>query len=253
MSDDSDHIDLLAGEYALGLLEGAERADAARRVEMDPAFRARVVFWEDRLASILETMDERPAPAALKRQIEAAVFGEASVAQPRAAFSFWQSLAVWRSLAAAGFAAAAAACVVLLVRPPQIVERIEVVEVEVEVPVASPAPTPGVILVAALQPVEIDPALLAVFDESEGVLTLRGSVGSGQAGDTELWIIPDGRNPVSLGVIARDGTRTITVEPALVADFRAGAALAVSLEPVGGSPTGAPTGPILALGPLSRA
>ncbi|TRO93659.1 anti-sigma factor [Glycocaulis profundi] len=255
MSDESDHIDLLAGEYALGLLEGEERADAARRADADPAFAARVDFWNDRFAVWLDGLQERPAPAWIKARIEAEIFGAPTPARPASGAGFWSSLAVWRGLTAAGFAAAAFAFAVLLLRPPEIVERIEVVEVEVEVPVEveAPAPPPGVVLVAALQPVEVDPAVLAVYDETEGLISLSGAVGVGEPGDTELWIIPEGRDPVSLGVIARDGARSVTVPEQLIAEFQAGSALAISLEPEGGSPTGAPTGPILALGPLNPA
>lgn len=59
----------------------------------------------------------------------------------------------------------------------------------------------------------------------------------------ELWLIAGDAAPVSLGLIAD------TPLP-LPATLQPGMILAVSLEPAGGSNTGAPTGPVLALGPL---
>jgi anti-sigma-K factor RskA len=88
MSDDIKPIDLLAGEYVLGLLEGEERVAATLRAETDPDFRVRVEFWEMRLASLLETLEERPAPAGAKARIEAALFGKPH-ARPKAASSLW--------------------------------------------------------------------------------------------------------------------------------------------------------------------
>ena len=73
---------------------------------------------------------------------------------------------------------------------------------------------------------------------------------SGSAPDAshahELWLIKGSDAPVSLGVIPADG------EVIAVPDAGEGIILAVSLEPIGGSPTGQPTGPILSLGPLQK-
>jgi anti-sigma-K factor RskA len=62
----------------------------------------------------------------------------------------------------------------------------------------------------------------------------------------ELWAVPPQGAPRSLGLISSQGT-TI-VKKGKVLDNTA--ALAVSLEPPGGSPTGAPTGPVLFVGKL---
>ena len=55
----------------------------------------------------------------------------------------------------------------------------------------------------------------------------------------ELWVIAPGANPVSLGLLQdRPLVVSYPVPPA-------GFVLAVSIEPAGGSPTGAPTGPVI--------
>jgi anti-sigma-K factor RskA len=67
----------------------------------------------------------------------------------------------------------------------------------------------------------------------------------------ELWLIPADGVPRSLGVIGLGGTQRVTLAPTLLELVADGAVLAVSLEPVGGSPTGAPTGPVIATGRLT--
>jgi len=68
----------------------------------------------------------------------------------------------------------------------------------------------------------------------------------------ELWLLPaDGRAPISLAVLGQLQARVV------VSDDNAklvqnGAKLAVSVEPAGGSPTGAPTGPVILIGDVRR-
>lgn len=56
--------------------------------------------------------------------------------------------------------------------------------------------------------------------------------------------------PISLGVLGDEPLTTVTPDAQAAALFGGGAALAISEEPVGGSPTGAPTGDILGVGTL---
>jgi anti-sigma-K factor RskA len=62
-----------------------------------------------------------------------------------------------------------------------------------------------------------------------------------------LWLIAEGGAPVSLGLLEPQGPSRITV-PDDLRPVLAGATLAVSDEPPGGSPTGQPTGAVLAAG-----
>ena len=71
--------------------------------------------------------------------------------------------------------------------------------------------------------------------------------------DYQLWLIPSGGKPHSLGVMpARPHMQLALAEP-ISAIIGRGATLAVSLEPVGGSPTDQPTGPVIASGPITAA
>jgi len=69
----------------------------------------------------------------------------------------------------------------------------------------------------------------------------------------ELWLILPGPNqrPHSLGLIQPGQPIRLTIPPDLAGQLTPDAALAVSLEPPGGSPTGQPTGPVIASGKLT--
>jgi anti-sigma-K factor RskA len=69
--------------------------------------------------------------------------------------------------------------------------------------------------------------------------------------DYQLWLIPEGGQPIALGILAGDGVQAMELPQALVRAIDAKASLALSLEPEGGSPTGLPTGPVLASGKIN--
>ena len=68
----------------------------------------------------------------------------------------------------------------------------------------------------------------------------------------ELWALPEGGAPVSLGLLPKTGEQRRVLTPAQQTALAGAKQIAVSLEPEGGSPTGAPTGPVLLVAPLSR-
>ena len=69
----------------------------------------------------------------------------------------------------------------------------------------------------------------------------------------ELWLIPAGQKPISVGMIMPDKPTTLVLDAALLSQLGPTAALAVSVKPIGGSPTGQPTGPVIAKGAISTA
>jgi anti-sigma-K factor RskA len=73
------------------------------------------------------------------------------------------------------------------------------------------------------------------------------------AHDHELWVIPADGKPRSLGTMPRTARMHARLEPAMARELHQGATLAISVEPTGGSPTGSPTGPVVASGKLERA
>lgn len=116
-------------------------------------------------------------------------------------------------------------------------------------PVA-PAPQPQ--LVASLAADGSPVHFLAVYNPQTGTVGLSHVAGDRGAGkDFELWMIEGQNPPVSMGVIPVGATTHMAVDEASKAKLAAGAVLAISLEPTGGSPTGQPTGPVVAAGPLA--
>jgi len=62
----------------------------------------------------------------------------------------------------------------------------------------------------------------------------------------ELWMLPGGKAaPVSLGLITTDVDQLMKLKPALAHKMEGAWGVAMSVEPKGGSPTGAPTGPVV--------
>lgn len=226
--------ELLAAEYALGVLDAQARREAERRIAQDPAFAAEVAAWEARLAPMLDEAAPAAPPDRVWPRIQATL-GHAAAEKPREPrASLWRSLPFWRTAGAAGFAFAAAAVVFIAVqRPPQI-----------------PASAP---YVAAIVRDDGSAAYSATLDMQRGMLVVM-PMGGATVDATrvpELWLIPADGKPRSLGVIRRDGAMMLPM-PAALRDMAAGAMLAVTMEPPGGSPTGLPTGPVMAKGRIEQ-
>lgn len=205
-----DGADLLAAEYVLGVLPLADRLAVEARIRSDADFAARVQRWETHFEALNDEFQSEPAPN-LMPQIEARLFGRQHT----------QKRGWWGFIIGAGVAAALA-IIALAILPP--------------------AGSPGPELTASLAADAQDLAFAASY--SDGVLTVERTSGSGAASgrDYELWLIVGDAAPVSLGLI-RDARSTHARE-----GLAAGAVLAVSDEPVGGSTTGAPTGAVLVTG-----
>jgi len=216
----------LAAEYALGLLSADEVRAFEVRLSAEPALVAEVTAWQMQFAGLAEAeVDPVAPPAALQGRIEAALFPD----QVRP--SLWNRVGLWRALSLGGFASTAALAAVLLLSPP----------------VVPPAP-----LVADLAPLTGEAQFVAVFDPADNTLRLRRSAGTPRAGRAqEVWLIAGDAAPVSLGLFDVDG-RFAAVVPDDLSPLLGGAVLAVSDEPLGGSPTGAPTGDVLAAGPVAE-
>lgn len=233
MTDTSDHSGLpqlpdderLAAEYALGVLAGAERAEAARRAARETGFAALVAAWQERLSPLAAEIAEVAPPAHVWDAIAAQL---PATAAPRA--GLWQSLAFWRGLALASGALAAACLGALiylgtLTSPPPLVATIEGGGKHV---------------------------FVATIDARRASVAVVPAAFSGDASRVpELWLIPAGGKPLPLGLLHADRAVTLAIPPALAAQATGNAVLAVSLEPPGGSPTGAPTGPVIGTGKLT--
>ena len=85
------------------------------------------------------------------------------------------------------------------------------------------------------------------LDETAGELrvTVLAGQNAGATHDFQLWAIPDdGGPPRAIGLIAGDRDVVLPVNGQLQRAVRMAEVLAVSVEPVGGAPGDAPTGPV---------
>ena len=205
--------DTLAAEYVLGALSLAERSAADTRLRRDPSFAARVSDWEQRLSGLNDAYDDAPAPNLLP-QIEARLFP-----QPAPRRTAWLTGLMGFALSTV---AALGIVAFFLLQPP--------------------SPSLTATLTADASPVRYSAEI------TNDTLTLAQIAGAPAQADKvyQLWLIAGDNAPVSLGLIEGN---TLSI-PALGLD--AGVVLAISLEPAGGSPTGQPTGPVVAAGALAK-
>jgi anti-sigma-K factor RskA len=113
----------------------------------------------------------------------------------------------------------------------------------------SPSAENGTRAVAVLQATPSAPAFLVSLDSTHATLSIQTLAATAPAEkDYELWIIAEGAPaPRSLGVLPSQGNRLVKLSSIDSSAIR-NATLAVSVEPRGGSPTGAPTGPVVFTG-----
>ena len=221
---------ILAAEYVLGVLDAAERREVERRLVLEPALASEVAFWEERLGGLADAVAAVSPPANAWPRIEAAL-GTAGAARPA---SMWQSLAFWRGFAigSATLAAASIAALAYIGLVP-----------------ASRSPLMATLTGSAGQPNFV----AAVTATGNGLVVVPASLLTNDPRAIELWLIPPGpaQRPHSLGLIQPGQPIRLTIPPDLVDRLTPDATLAVSLEPPGGSPTGLPTGPVIASGKLT--
>lgn len=215
--DEPENLDLLAAEYALGTLRGAARRSFERRRQREPFVDRRVSAWEERFALLALRLKPVAPSAGLWPAIERRIGGGTRSA--------------WRALAAA------VALVAVLgfgwivwqeLRPPQATAEFAGAAGE------------------TLWHVE----LAARGDRLE--VAAIGTVRVPDARARELWALPEGGAPVSLGLMPASGAARLALDSRQRAALAAAANIAVSDEPEGGSPTGAPTGEVLYVAAIVR-
>jgi anti-sigma-K factor RskA len=224
--------EIVAAEYVLGVLPADERVTATRRIDIDAAFARIVDKWEVYFSPLAAAYQAVEAPAGVKPAVDRRLFtaGTAPTPQAPATAGLFSSLGFWRGLAAAALAALVLYIVVPIVIPP------------VQVPTAR--------LVASLAPSQSDVSYLAVYDPASGEVSLSHVSGErGADRDYELWMVEGQNAPVSMGVIPAGDAVRLPVKPDVKAKLAKGVALAISLEPKGGSPNGKPT-QVVAVGGL---
>ncbi len=222
----------LAGQYVLGTLRGLARARFERLMRSDRRLAEAVRGWEEHLLPLSEALPPVTPPERVWKGIVARIGGTTSA-------SGWLSrrgVGWWRGLALSCLALAVVLAVALLKPAPELPE--------------------GSLVVVLAGP-DAKPALLASTSRGSRYLTVAAIAPLNLAADRalELWMLPERGNPHSLGLVsavAPGGMVRIALPAAAEQALQDIPALAVSLEPKGGSPTGLPTGPVLYSGPVKR-
>ena len=218
--------DKLAAEYVVGTLRGRARGRFQALLRYDPDLRRIVAGWEARLTPLAAAAGEIAPPARVWQAVMRRIAGAARGGGSRAGLAFWRGLAVTST-----------AFVLIL---------------GAFIGVA-PRPEPPMAMVAVMNDDKGQPALVvswppmkAMRDPYIRVKIVQEHPVMAPGTTWEMWMLPGGKNaPVSMGLISTDADQTMKLRPALAHRMEGAWGVAMSVEPKGGSPTGAPTGPVI--------
>lgn len=251
----TDLLDRLACSYALGTL----RAGARRRFESmareHASVRAAALLWQTRVASLTELQVQHAPDTAVWLRIERLLRAEQhnpirpdtahrdTGRSTRPSQTWWASLGWWRGATAMGVCTTLLAVGISWSLVGQ--RNADVARLQAQLQAV-----PQDAYVAVLHDDKSKASMLVTFDPRNKRLTLQrlGSYQESSDRSLQLWAIPPGGAPRSLGVLPRDKVLRLA---AAEAEVRDASALAISLEPRGGVPGAAgPTGPVLFSGTL---
>lgn len=228
--------DLRIAEYVLGVLDAPQRRAVEALIASDSQYAVRLAVWQERFAPLAEDIVPVTPPHSLWARVLAAVPQPGLVSpvlgKPTPdGWRLWDSVVVWRWLTASGLAAVLVLSSVLLLH---------------QLPgeqAAQPA------LTAALQLESGQAAFTATIDpQRRRIIVIPAAPIDLDGRAAELWLIAPGGSPQSLGLLATDRAMTVAVPAELRRYAEPKTIFAISLEPAGGSPTGQPTGPVIAKG-----
>lgn len=224
----------IAGEYVLGLLSQSDRRKVEARIETDTRFAALVARWEANFSPLNDDYEQVVPPAGAFTAVEKRLFGAAPASSQSGSLDagLWNSARFWRWAALASL----------------------VIAIGAVLSTSMPRGTQQSGLVAELSGDGAAVNLLARYDGESGRLRFTPvAARQPEQKSLELWLVEGNAPPVSLGVLPQTGDGEVFVPPEMRPRLVAGAVLAVSLEPFGGSPTGTATGPVIASGSVRRA
>jgi anti-sigma-K factor RskA len=215
-------LEQLAGAYVVGVMRHRARRRFERICREENSARLARRRWEDRLLPMALSLPQIEPHRNCWTSIEKKIAPAAGSSRPK----WWQM-------------AAAAALVGLLL----LVGRLTIWK------------PPQWQAMAVLAPASAQPLWRLERSRNFAQISIQtvGSVALPADKSYELWILPGGgRNPVSLGVLPRSGQLHRQLNDTQRTLLAGAAQVAVSIEPLGGSPTGLPTGPVVIVAPLSK-
>lgn len=226
-----------AGEYVLGTLSPEDQVTFVRALALDPALRAEVHVWQDRLLGLSLVAAPVTPSLELWRRIDSSVATARTVREDRAArVPWWHHARLWQGISGLAFAACLVMAVLLAASP--------------DGPALAPAPAGGTRYLAVLQGPDSLTAGWVVEVQASGRLRLVpiAPIGVIPAGRSmQFWTkAPGAAAPTSLGLVRAGRTLELTLTH--LRGVLPQQLFELTLEPENGSPLGRPTGPILYVG-----
>jgi len=218
------HAEALAAEFALGTLRGRARQRFESIASSDAALGEARRRWEDAFTPLALDIEPIAPPARVWRAIEQRI-APAQSPSPERAGTLWRAF----GLIAGGLATVLVAAILWF----------------------GPGLESEPVFVAVLNAPDAVPRMMVTMSPRGELLVrpLKSWKGIEDKG-LELWALPRDGAPRSLGLVRNDDETRIRIDPA-DARMASATALAVSLEPRTGSPTGRPTGPVLCSGAIA--
>jgi len=231
--DNEQLVELLAQRYVIGTMQGAARRRFAKIIEARPEVAAQVALWEERLAPLAWSLPPmQPSDLVwqrIRRELGLERRSSGEPPTPRSGMP-WAAVAAAFALLSAflGFGWYQAER-----RPPEVVTITERVVDEVTVAVVVDDASQA-LWVTRIIPgnAEIDVRVVNAPEPQPD-------------NDYQLWLLTADGTPISLGLLPQTGTGTLSMDAAAIDALDSSELVAVSLEPEGGSPEPAPTGPVL--------
>lgn len=230
MNPSPDDLQLLAGEYVIGTLSAASRAGLETRMKNDAALRTAVEMWEEKLAPLSELVEPVEPSPALWSRIESSIAAKPAapaLAKPMA--NWWDSVNLWRGLAASGFATAALMGVVVITK------------------IAQPPASGYMVVLVGPQDKAPGWVVQAGTNSQQARLIPLGKMEVPGDKSLQFWTKGDDwKGPVSLGLVKPGQSLEIPLDK--LPPLQPNQLFEITLEPYNGSPINRPTGPILFIG-----
>lgn len=207
----------LAARYVIGSMRGLARRRFMRLQMQYPRLRDEVIFWEQHLNELTQQVPTQPAPESAWTALQQRLGWQVVETKSQTPWWAWLSSAV--------------AAVLLIIVAQQML-------------VQPPEPAVSTDRIAVIQNDSARTLWLIEQREQQLYVSATDNIEPLTNEDYQLWMLPaNGEAPISLGLLPQQGQRTLVVPANL--DLSQVAALAVSREPLGGSPEAIPTGPVV--------
>ncbi len=251
-------LDQLAARYAVGMLRGGARRRLEAHARQSATVRARILLWQERMSALMELPSPlQPSPNVWKRIENSLQALPKQILQASPKLQQLQGsldrlrkhLAWWRAGAALAGIAAVVGTLVSLQSTQSLESRGQQIA-QLEKQLQQQAAQQQIQYVAVLADEKSDASVLVTFDPDKKRLVLQRVGGYQEAADKslQLWALPPGQAPQSLGVMGGEKVLKLTAAPEQIKNVPT---LAISLEPKGGVPSSVgPTGPVLFKGAL---